>query len=105
MAVPLPGDLPEIGLVEKNTAAGFLIITDTSCAIIDFYISNPKAEKVKVGRALKEITTGLLDHVRRAGIKRVKCTTQLESIKKLAKSNGFRSLGQYESFTLEVGNG
>lgn len=103
--VPMPDDLPEIGLVERDVAAGFLVLTDTSCAIIDFLVSNPSANKVRVGRAINEIADGLLGHAKRAGMKRVKCNTRVASVKKLAESRGFKSAGLYECFLLEVDHG
>jgi len=102
MSAPLRSDLPFIGLIEDSIAAGFLIKTDTNMGIIDFYVSNPDCSFMQSGRALDEITQGLLEIAAKEGMTRVLCTTQKNSIARLAIANGFNSQGQFESLVAEV---
>lgn len=99
---PLPSDLPEIGFIEDFVAAGFLIQTDTSTAIIDFYVTNPEASPIKRAYALNKLTECLIQDAKSRGYKKVRCSTRVVSISKLAKFHGFKSVGTFESLFLEV---
>lgn len=102
MATPPPSALPALGVIVDNAAAGFLIQSDTSVAVIDFYISNPKIEAHRRDAALDHVTETLFKHAKRLGFKYVKCTTRLEAIAKRAKTHGFNEIGMFRTFLKEL---
>lgn len=102
MAVPLPEDLPEVGLIVPGVAAGFLIWTDTSVAILDFFITNPKEISFKRGRALNDIIDGLMLRAKQIGFTKVKCDSNIAAIQRKAKSLGFSDLGTYKAYSREI---
>lgn len=87
--VPLPGDFPKVGFIEDLCAAGFLTETDTPCAILDFFISNPECPAGDRSKALDLITQNLISHAKRKGFRRVICTTSVPAIHKRAVSMKF----------------
>ena len=102
VAPPPEWALPENGFFSPDLAAGFLILTDTKVGIIDFYISNPLADKVMKSRALDRITQKLLEIAKDNDLKMVICSTKNEAIKKRALRNGFREGETFTSFSKGV---
>lgn len=102
MRVPQPDDLPLFGLIEPGVAAGFLVMTDTRTAILDFFISNPQAHAIRRGRAVDIIILGLMERARYLGVKRLLCDTQIDTIKRKALNLAFEPLGQYSVFCKEI---
>lgn len=102
LQAPSPSSLPKLGVIVDHMAAGFLIQTDTSMAIIDFYISNPDVEAHRRDHALDQITEALLKHAKRLGFKSVKSTTYLDAIAKRAKDHGFNEIGMFRTFVKGV---
>lgn len=93
--------LPRHGKIVDGLAVGFLIQTDTQTAIIDFYISNSKADKADTNKALDEITFKLISEANALGFKNIKCTTQIMSIRDRAKKLGFKYLGEFSTYIKE----
>lgn len=93
---------PRIGFIISGIAAGFIYFTDSDVAIIDGYISNPNTDSKTRSDALNEITQSLIKYAQFQKIKLIKCDTQLEAIKRRALDFGFKHLGTYESFSLEL---
>ncbi len=62
----LPGNFsfPKTGLIEDGTACGFLIRTEMPTAMLDFFISNPLAERRVRLHALSQIAEALLNQAR-----------------------------------------
>lgn len=90
--------LPSYGLIDDSVAAGFLITTDSTVGLMDFYISNPKASKKDRDRVLDLITIGLINRGNEIGLKYFQCTTQVSAVKNRAIKNGFRYMGEYSLF-------
>lgn len=101
-SVPHKSLFPPIGFIVEGIAAGFLYLTDSSIAIIDGYISNPETDSKTRSDALNAITEALIGFAKSHGVKRLKCDSQSEAIKKRALSHGFTLVGVYDSFTLEL---
>jgi hypothetical protein len=95
-------DLPEVGYIEPDVACGFLIQTDTKTAIIDFVISNPEASRRERNSALNCILRELIKHARWLHYKRINASIQVSVSKELAKSVGFRELGEHSEFMKEL---
>jgi hypothetical protein len=93
---------PKIGFIVDNIAAGFIYMTDSNVGIIDVYISNPSIDGLVRGHALDEITQELIKSAQFYGLKLIKCDTKLEKVKNRALSFGFKHIGAYESFILEL---
>lgn len=98
MPSPRRGDFPQVGFIVEGVAVGFLVQTDTPCAIIDFFISNPAASRRKRREALDSITDELVRAARSLGFRAVKADTEILTIKKRAQRSGFRALGEFSSF-------
>lgn len=93
---------PSTGFIVNGIAAGFVYFTDSNVAIIEGYISNPHVDSKTRSNALDIITAELLMKAKSSGYKLLKCDTQLEAIKIRAKKHGFKPVGSYESFVLEI---
>lgn len=102
LGVPRGTRLSSTGIIVDNVAAGFLYVTNSEVAIIDCFISNPKADKIDRGNALDEITEALLKLALRYGARIVKCDSQLPSIQERALRHGFTESGTYSSFSKEL---
>lgn len=102
MSVPFPYDLPTCGKIVPGVAVGFLIKTDTNSAMLDFFVTNPKARMTDRGRAIDLITKGLLLKAKSLGFSRVRCDSQIDTIKKKALSLGFRCSGDHTVFCKEI---
>lgn len=102
MQLPLADDLPEVGLIAPGVGCGFMIWTDTSVAILDFFITNLEVPAITRGRAINEIIDGLLMRAKLIGFTRVKCDSQIITIQKKAKSLGFIEHGSFQVFTKEI---
>lgn len=100
--VPFPDDLPSNGIIVPKTAAGFLVWTDTSTAVLDFFITNPSATLMARGRAIDKIIAGLLRKAKSLGFRRVSCDSKIIAIKKKALSLGFKDLGDHQVFCKEI---
>lgn len=91
--------LPTYGLIDTKIACGFLITTDSSVGILDFYISNPISKRSDRSYALDKITSGLIDHGKRLGLRYFQCSTQVEAIRERAKEHGFEYVGEFSLFS------
>lgn len=98
LPAPKQNDFPMYGLFVPNTAAGFLVITDSMFALLDFFITNPEQSALKRGRALNGIIDGLITRAKNLGFSHIKCDTQIDTIKRKARSLGFQDLGPYQVF-------
>lgn len=102
LSVPCDEDLPDNGVIVPGVAAGFLIQTDTSAALIDFFISNPDTSSRARGEALDAIARALMGRAHQLGYKRVLCNSQLDTIVRRARALGFQELGEFKSFSKEI---
>jgi len=89
--------LPDIGYIEPGVAAGFLYRTDSVYGLIDGFISNPLAPKVKAARALQAIAETILREVDRLKLRPL-VIARAPSMGKLAMKLGGKSIGIYELF-------
>lgn len=101
---PMPDKslFPKVGFIVDGIAAGFIYFTDSFVAIIDCYISNSDSDSKMRSDALDIITKSLINMARFHKCKVIKCDTQLESVKQRALQHGFKSLGTYESFSINL---
>lgn len=102
MEPPRRGDFPSFGLIEEGIGAGFLMVTDTPLAIIDFFITNPDAARRRRHAAMDAITEGLLRQAKHLGFRAVKGDSKFVVIKNLAKRCGFQEAGNYSCFIKEL---
>lgn len=91
----LRSDLPEIGFVRNNAAAGFLYETGTNIAIIENIVTNPDAPLAERYYAVREVVKKLLEVTRFKKYK-VWAITKNNSISRMAVSFGFERQGWYE---------
>lgn len=102
MPVPDRSIFPKVGFIVNKIAAGFIYFTDSSIAIIDGYISNPKSDTRDRNEALDSITGALIMFARQHKVKLLKCDTALDSIKIRAEASGFKRIGAFDSFKMEL---
>lgn len=102
MAPPPAWALPHTGFIVENIACGFLVLTNNSCGILDFYLSNPTADKFERDETLREITTELMDSAGEFGVKMIMFNTQHKSIEKLGLEKGFKADGLFSCFSKEI---
>lgn len=96
-------EIPSVGLIVEDTAAGFLYITDSSVAFLENFVSNPKAQKRQVREAIDEIIKRLMIFAHEAGISRLVGITTKQSMAKRAEAAGFRTVaGAYSLLTARV---
>jgi len=93
---------PKVGFIVPDIACGFLYYTDSAIGIIDCYMSNPASDPEKRNDALNQITDKLIENAVFHKCRMIKCDTQLDVISKRAKTFGFKSVGFFESFILEL---
>jgi hypothetical protein len=99
LAMPEPWAFSTIGLIVEDVAAGWLYVTNSGCAMLDCYISNPKADHSSRKQALKQITKGLMKMAKNHGAQMILCNTKIDAIGELAESFGFRSDGVNSMFS------
>lgn len=102
LAPPPEWSIPQTGILLEDVAAGFLIYTSNSCGILDFYISNPLADRRERTRAFDAITKRLMYIAKESGIKVLLANTKHQAIKKLAQKHGFDLLGDFTHFKKEL---
>lgn len=93
---------PKHGFIVQAVAAGFIYLTDSNLAIIDCYVANPRSEKSVRNEALDLITRELIKTAKELGYTIIKCDTQIDAVKERAKHHGFKSIGMFESFSMEI---
>lgn len=94
--------IPESGLIVDDVAAGFLILMSNRCGMLDFFVSNPGAERDSRKSAFHMIIGTLISEARSLGCEMIFGNTQNGSMKRLVLSSGFKSIGKFECFCLEV---
>lgn len=102
MKAPTHLDLPKIGRIVPKVAAGFLVQTDTASAVLDFFITNPKASQSDRSQAIDSIVKELMQDAKDLGFRRVRCDSQIDTIKKRAVALGFRCSGDHTVFCKEI---
>lgn len=93
---------PKCGMIVPGIAAGFLITTDTSIALLDHFVSNPKAKISERRAAIVDIAESLEAVAREAGFTRIIAFTRNEAIMKNAMKNGYSEIGHCEMLGKEL---
>jgi hypothetical protein len=90
------------GIIVRDIACGFLYLTDSSMAFLDFYISNPKSKKEDRAKALSMITKNLIAWAKEYGVTNLLANSQIKTIQNLAVENGFQPYGLSLTFMKEL---
>ena len=90
--------LPEMGLIEPGVAAGFMIKTDCKFGILDFFVSNPDADKEKSDKTLFLIADILINSAKRAGMLAIKADSNIFVIKDRLNKLNFKYIGDTSLF-------
>jgi len=96
--VPSAEHLPRLGIMIEGVAAGFLVQTDTKICLIDFLISNPKAEKKERNKALNLVVHALIKLAQNLGYNLIMANTKKLAVKNRALKHEFKYIGEYASF-------
>lgn len=94
--------LPPCGFIEEGVGAGFLIKTDCKFAILDFFVTNPHAQREERLKTLETIAVALTRDAKASGLKFVRCDTRFENIKRLAGQLNFHYFGELSLFAKEL---
>lgn len=102
LGVPSKNMLPDNGAIVPDVACGFLYLTDSSLAFIDYYVTNPMIAAKKRKQALEVITTNLIMWAKEIGVNHLMANSSVHSIQKMAEDNGFKSCGFVKFFIKEL---
>lgn len=86
--------LSTIGLIVDDVATGFLYFTNSSVALLEGFIANPKADKNDRDSAINWITLNLMDLAKANGVKVLKCESKIETVINRAYNLGFEDKGE-----------
>jgi len=90
------------GFIVNEVACGFLYTTDSALSILDFYITNPLADRGERKDALDEITGLLLKAAKLRGAKVVMAGSSEKTIIDRCQRFGFAPLGNQQAFIMEI---
>lgn len=93
---------PNTGLMVHGVAAGWLVETDSKVALLENFISNPKAYKQERMEAVKEIGHDLAEYAKRRGYTKLFIITNSGVIEKYALEEKYEKLGTANLFAKEI---
>lgn len=93
VSLPPLDALSTIGLIVDDVAAGFLYFTNSSIALLEGFIANPKTDKNDRDSAVNWITLNLIELAKSNGVKILKCDTKIETVINRAYNFGFEDKG------------
>lgn len=99
---PPEWSVPPNGFIVPHVACGFLICYDNNCGSLDFYMSNPVADKDLRCESLDKITSGLVAFAKAKDIKFLFCNTNIKAISDRANKLGFTMTGERTHFVKEL---
>ena len=102
LPVPEAPMLPVIGFVEEGVAAGFLVRTDTTLALLDGFVTNPAAQSNHKDIALDDIVDAIIEEARFLGFTALMAITKSEAIKARATMWRFDEDGTYTGFYKDI---
>ncbi len=86
-------DLPEVGVVERDVACGFLFQTDSNIATLGSFVTNPMASVIKRGRAVGFIVAELTQIAQELGYEKVYGFTERRSMLRMCSGQGYKRNG------------
>ena len=88
--------LPKFGLIVPGIAAGFMYITDDNrIALLEGFVTNPKAGMKAKDKAITDLTDMLVLIAQGKKVKHVFGLTDTKSIVNKSKTLGFKEVGNY----------
>lgn len=93
LSSPPKAALPSIGFIVPGVAAGYLYRTDSSLALIEGYVTNPRASSEDRNRGLEALTEHLLESARLDGFTHILVLTEDVSIQTRAITWNFNKKG------------
>ena len=98
---PWPGNkaFPATGMIIPGVAAGFLVKTETSWALLEGFITNKEADAASRNNALDDITLGLMAMAKDQGYTGIVALLSDESIARRASRHGLKDIGLYRMMT------
>lgn len=95
--------LPRVGFIVPGVAAGFLYQTDApAIAMLEGYVSRPRAGVRLVSSAIDDITGALLAEAKLRGVSSVVALTHARGIERRANKFGMRTIGVYAMAAKEL---
>lgn len=86
----IPSLLPKTGFIVPGVAAGFLMLTDTSCAILEPFIANPRATREDRDEALKCVMKVLDETAKSLGVTHLYGFSSNENMLHRSLAQGFQ---------------
>jgi hypothetical protein len=95
--------LPKTGYIVPQIAVGFLYMTDSNMALLEGYITNPRASKRACITAIDSITSALLQAANELGVKHVLAFCDSHGIKRIAqRRHGMSEVGNFSLVTRKI---
>lgn len=94
--------LSRTGFIVPGVACGFLYATDSRICFLDFYISNPLADRQKRSEALDAITVKLIETAKEREYLIIMGASSYNTIQERCEKFGFKSQGAQELYTMEI---
>lgn len=82
--------LPRRGFIVDGYCAGFLYLTDSPIAWLEWVVSNPDSDKIERQKALDNLISSLLNAAKEAGCKAVFSAANHPGLIERYKSHGFQ---------------
>jgi hypothetical protein len=93
---------PRVGFIVPGVAAGFLYQTDSDVALLEGYVTNPKASSTERHQALDGITQKLLESAADLGFRTVWAITKDAGISLRAQKHKMTRLGSFTVLVKEL---
>ncbi len=94
--------LPKNGFIVPGVAVGFVYLTDSCIAFLDYFVANPEASKDERNVALDLITQAILVEAKKQGCTVAHCNSRIGAIVHRAKNFGFKEIGQFTSLVRDL---
>lgn len=94
--------LSKNGFIIPNAAVGFLYLTNSKLAHVDFMITNPDASQKFRHEALQLICEKIISYAKELHIKMILVNTKVGFMKELAIKNDFDYTGIHSSFSRRI---
>jgi len=96
--IPTREMLSDNGAIVPDVGCGFLYLTDSSMAHLDFFVTNPMADEDKRTKAMDVVTSNLIMWAKEFGVSHLVTDSKVQKMQKLAFDYGFLPCG----FTLAL---
>lgn len=95
-------DLPVYGLIVEGLAVGFLVETDSCFALLDFFVSNPEADRNDRKVALTMIAAEMVEIAKEKGFETLLTYSKIAATQAIAADVGFKFANVVNEYFMEL---